>query len=127
VILAAFVISDPGTPKWASDFVAILYLLVLLLIFVDEVGVTLRRLEDLGRPRFHFWLLFIPLYNIYLGLLLLLQATSNKPGETAGAALPSAELPAGSTLAAEFICSRCGAEIKWGDPYCPSCGDTVEY
>jgi uncharacterized membrane protein YhaH (DUF805 family) len=127
LIFAVLVLSDPGASKWASDFVAVLYLLVVLLIAVDDIGVTLRRLEDLGRPRSHFWLLFIPLYNIYLGLVLLFQAGDSKSEEPTGAALPSAESPGGGTPAGEFICSRCGRDITWGDPFCPSCGDTIEY
>jgi uncharacterized membrane protein YhaH (DUF805 family) len=37
------------------------------------IAITVKRLHDLGRPGWHWWLLFIPLYNIYLGLVLLLQ------------------------------------------------------
>src|SRR5262245_55857022 len=32
---------------------------------------AVKRLHDLGRPGTHYWLLLIPLYNIYLGLVLL--------------------------------------------------------
>ncbi len=127
VILAVLVTSDPEAPEWARVFVAALYLLVLLLILVDDIGVTLRRLEDLGRPRSHFWLLLVPLYNIYLGLLLLVQQGYGQSEEPTGSALPSAESPSGEIPAVEFICSRCGRDIKWGDPYCPACGDTIEY
>jgi uncharacterized membrane protein YhaH (DUF805 family) len=34
---------------------------------------VVKRLHDIGRPGSHYWLLFIPLYNIYLGLVLLFQ------------------------------------------------------
>jgi len=30
-----------------------------------------RRLHDVGKPGWHYWLFFVPLYNIYLGLVLL--------------------------------------------------------
>lgn len=33
--------------------------------------VIVKRLHDLNRPGAHFWLLLIPLYNIYLGLVML--------------------------------------------------------
>ena len=35
------------------------------------IAVTIRRLHDLDRPGWHWWLLMVPLYNIYLGLVLL--------------------------------------------------------
>lgn len=34
---------------------------------------VVKRLHDLDRPGTHYWLLLIPLYNIYLGLLLLFK------------------------------------------------------
>lgn len=37
---------------------------------------VVRRLHDLGKPGAHYWLFYIPLYNIYLGLVLLFT-----PGE----------------------------------------------
>ncbi|MDH3196909.1 MAG: DUF805 domain-containing protein [Candidatus Krumholzibacteria bacterium] len=32
---------------------------------------VVRRLHDVGKPGWHYWLFFVPLYNIYLGLVLL--------------------------------------------------------
>ena len=32
---------------------------------------AVKRLHDLGRPGWHYWLLLIPLYNIYLAIVLL--------------------------------------------------------
>ena len=32
-----------------------------------------KRLHDLGRPSSHYWLMLIPFYNIYLGLLLIFK------------------------------------------------------
>lgn len=37
------------------------------------IAITVKRLHDLGRPGWHWFLLMIPLYNIYLGLILLFQ------------------------------------------------------
>ena len=39
--------------------------------FWAAIAVTVKRLHDLGRPGWHWWLLAIPLYNIYLGCVLL--------------------------------------------------------
>lgn len=33
--------------------------------------VVVKRLHDLDRPGWHFWLLLVPLYNIYLGCVML--------------------------------------------------------
>jgi hypothetical protein len=100
---------------------------MLLLMIVDDIGVTLRRLEDLGRPRWHFWLLLIPFYNIYLGLvLLLLPGTGPLPEESA----PNPQLSPtvkGQGSTSEYVCPRCGRNINWGDPICPFCGDKIRY
>jgi uncharacterized membrane protein YhaH (DUF805 family) len=53
-------------------------LLVLLIVAAYvSVCISIKRFHDLGKPGIHFLLLFIPLYNIYLGLVLLF-----KKGET---------------------------------------------
>lgn len=36
-----------------------------------QAFIAIRRLHDLDKPGWHYWLFFIPLYNIYLGLILL--------------------------------------------------------
>jgi uncharacterized membrane protein YhaH (DUF805 family) len=43
------------------------------------LAITVKRLHDLGRPGWHWWLFFIPLYNIYLGLVLLFQRGTPGP------------------------------------------------
>ena len=58
----------------------------LLLLLATQVAVAchvVRRLHDLGRPGTHFWLLLIPVYNVYLGWVLLFKranATDNQYG-----------------------------------------------
>jgi len=37
------------------------------------ICVTVKRLHDLDRPGWHWWLLAVPLYNIYLGFVLLFK------------------------------------------------------
>jgi len=44
---------------------------------VVQAFLAVRRLHDLGKPGRHYWLFYVPLYNIYLGLVLLFT-----PGET---------------------------------------------
>jgi uncharacterized membrane protein YhaH (DUF805 family) len=41
--------------------------------FWAAIAVTVKRLHDLDRPGWHWWLLMVPLYNIYLGFVLLFQ------------------------------------------------------
>ena len=36
------------------------------------IAVTVKRLHDLDRPGWHWWLMIVPFYNIYLGFVLLL-------------------------------------------------------
>jgi uncharacterized membrane protein YhaH (DUF805 family) len=40
------------------------------------IAITVKRLHDLDRPGWHWFLLAVPIYNIYLGLVLLFQRGS---------------------------------------------------
>lgn len=40
---------------------------------IAALAITVKRLHDIGRPGWHWWLLLIPFYNIYLGLTLLFK------------------------------------------------------
>ncbi len=40
---------------------------------------AVKRLHDLDRPGAHYWLLLIPVYNIYLALVLLLKRGTSGP------------------------------------------------
>jgi uncharacterized membrane protein YhaH (DUF805 family) len=45
------------------------------------VCVTIKRLHDLGRPAWHWLLFIVPLYNIYLGIVLVFQRGTDGPNE----------------------------------------------
>jgi len=45
------------------------------------VAVTVKRLHDLDRPGWHWWLLLIPLVNIYMGLVLLFAKGTQGPNQ----------------------------------------------
>ncbi|MEM7414425.1 MAG: DUF805 domain-containing protein [Gemmatimonadota bacterium] len=45
------------------------------------ICMTVKRLHDLGRPGWHFLLFMIPLYNLYLGLVLLFKKGTEGPNE----------------------------------------------
>lgn len=53
--------------------VVIPLLLAGLLLISVGICVMIRRFHDLDRPGTHLWLLLIPIYNLYLGLVLLLK------------------------------------------------------
>jgi uncharacterized membrane protein YhaH (DUF805 family) len=60
---------------------SLMYLLMLLqlaclAVFVPQI---VMRLHDLGRPGWHYWLCLVPLYNLYLALLLLFQQGTTGP------------------------------------------------
>lgn len=61
-------------------------LAVPLLGFVGAAGwaaaaVTVKRLHDIGRPGWHLVLMAVPLYNLYLGMLLLFEKGVPGPNE----------------------------------------------
>ena len=57
--------------------------LIFMLSLVAYVFISVRRLHDLGKPGWHLCLFLVPLYNIYLGIVLLFTrgvAGSNEYG-----------------------------------------------
>lgn len=60
-----------------SSTANILLLILGIAFFYVQVCITIKRFHDLGKPGIHYLLLLIPLYNIYLALVLLF-----KKGET---------------------------------------------
>lgn len=54
-----------------------------------QAFLAVRRLHDLGKPGWHYWLFLVPLYNIYLALILLFapgSTGSNEYGSSPAAA-----------------------------------------
>ena len=45
------------------------------------IAITVKRLHDLGRPGWHFLLLGIPIYNLWLGLVLLFKRGTWGPNQ----------------------------------------------
>jgi len=60
---------------------AILFSLALLLGMIVEVCVTVRRLHDLGKSGWHIVGTMIPIYNIYLGLMLVFMRGNPKENQ----------------------------------------------
>ncbi len=65
------------------DSHANLFLIFIVQIFLAFLFsfITVKRLHDLGRRSWHFWLLLVPLYGLYLGILLLAQKGVNGTNE----------------------------------------------
>ena len=53
--------------------VAAIYIVITIAALVLHASFVVKRLHDLGRPGRHYWLCFIPLYNIYFCLQLLFE------------------------------------------------------
>jgi uncharacterized membrane protein YhaH (DUF805 family) len=49
-----------------------------VLLYLSSIPIV-KRLHDLDRPGKHFWLMLIPLYNVYIGLLLLFSEGTAGP------------------------------------------------
>ena len=45
------------------------------------ICITIKRLHDLDRPAWHWFLLMVPVYNIYLGFVLLFQKGTDGPNQ----------------------------------------------
>lgn len=72
VLAPQFLRVEP-TSLLSSAVIGLLVFLIWLATFVVSSAWITKRLHDIGRPGFHFWLLLIPLYNIYLQLVLLFR------------------------------------------------------
>ncbi|MGD8412839.1 MAG: DUF805 domain-containing protein [Candidatus Latescibacterota bacterium] len=65
---------DPGIATGVSYLISIAGIIVWSFLVV-------KRLHDLGKPGWHYWLMYIPLYNIYLGLVLLFTKGVTGPNQ----------------------------------------------
>lgn len=73
-LLVAFALAVLGaTPSEIEEQTRLLGVLLGLTAIWPLVCVSIKRLHDLGRPGSHDWLLFIPVYNIYLAAIMLFK------------------------------------------------------
>ena len=81
----AIAFAEVGSRTKASEILDTINIVLFVVVFfggiVAEVCVTVRRLHDLGRSGSHFFLTWVPLYNIYLALLLLFEAGDKTANE----------------------------------------------
>ena len=69
LFVVTFLFIQSSSPMTGMIFIWILYIVYLIMLSF----VIVKRLHDLDKSGTHFWLLLIPIYNIYLSLVLLFQ------------------------------------------------------
>ena len=78
---------------WAnSGLVSVIALIIYALCIIFGSFLVVKRFHDIGKPGWYFWLLIIPLYNIYLVILLYFQ--KGTAGSNAYGADPLGQAPA---------------------------------
>jgi uncharacterized membrane protein YhaH (DUF805 family) len=73
-LLAVFLsglVSVAGRSVLDNDDLALFPAIIMQLAVLS--GASVQRLHDLGRPGFHYFLLFMPFYSIYLMLVLIIK------------------------------------------------------
>ena len=63
-----------------------------LFFWIIEILVTIRRLHDLNRSGFQYWLLMVPGYNIYLALILWFKRGTKGPNRYGSDPLGGADI-----------------------------------
>ena len=94
---------------------------------------AVKRLHDLNRSGFHFWLLFIPFYNLYLALVLFFSkgTLGANPYGTDPLGVPQAMAFAPIVETKRiYSCTGCANTIpeenlKDGEMFCPRCGSSL--
>jgi uncharacterized membrane protein YhaH (DUF805 family) len=70
-----------GTSGGDTSTAQALSLLISIPIAILVAFQVVKRLHDLDRPGSNYWLLLIPLYNIYLGLVILFKKGTEGPNK----------------------------------------------
>ncbi len=127
VALAIYVFPESQMPESSRTPINMLYFFIVFICFLDQVSVTIRRLDDIGRPSHHIWLLLFPFYNIYLAFVLLVKRGATEPNPLDIDAINEQAQLTERPSSAQYECSNCGSAIKWGERYCRRCGERLEY
>ncbi|WP_416390123.1 DUF805 domain-containing protein [Tepidibacter hydrothermalis] len=64
-----------------STFLLYVYIASAIIVSIINICLIVKRLHDIERAGTHYFLLLIPLYNIYLHLVLLLKKGTNGPNQ----------------------------------------------
>jgi uncharacterized membrane protein YhaH (DUF805 family) len=112
---------------WIVIVSFLMFMILLLAIVIGGIAVTVRRFHDLDRPGRHYLRLYIPLYNIYLFILLFFKRGTPGPNNYGIASAATTQKHTESNSEEELECSRCGTKIEIGASHCQGCGDVLEY
>lgn len=61
--------------------VLLLFIGLSIIVGIVQICITVQRFHDIERPGTHYWLLLIPIYNIYLSFVLLFKKGTDGPNE----------------------------------------------
>lgn len=73
IVFYGLLFSIALVPKDVGMTLASVFPIAYLVILYVQVCNVIKRLHDLGRPGVHILFMFVPFYNLYLGLLLLFK------------------------------------------------------
>ena len=79
-IVSTLIAYAAGSAGGESAGAAISFIVSLASVVVASIFIV-KRFHDLDRPGVHYWLLLIPLYNIYIALILLFQKGTDGPNQ----------------------------------------------
>lgn len=65
--------SDIIVENTSSTFLYVILIIFNIIAVAKYICITIQRFHDIGRSGRHFWLFLIPIYNIYLELVLLFK------------------------------------------------------
>ena len=70
IYACAFLVGFAGVSGGSVESAGALGFLIGVIGCAAQGFLAVRRLHDLGKPGWHYWLFFVPFYNIYLVLIL---------------------------------------------------------
>lgn len=97
---------------------------------VIQAAAAVKRLHDIDRPGLHYWLLLVPIYNLYLGFHLMFTHGPTGPNRFGPDPCAPKEVNAwdaprpakglAATACDDWVCTRCG--LKNETVCCSRCG-----
>ena len=79
--LFSFLSGSLGNNIILDGILILLFVLFFIFIFIFQIILVVGRFHDLNKPAWHFFLLLIPFYNIYILLVLYLMKGTEGPNE----------------------------------------------
>ena len=73
--------SDIIVEHTSSTFLYVILIIFNIIVTAKYICIIVQRFHDIGRSGRHFWLFLIPIYNIYLGFVLLFKKGTDGTNE----------------------------------------------